>query len=93
MSMLGKRQWAGYMKKRARQYAYRPFNITPYGRPGTRYLSLRRVGSRRGPFRTGGFYGASVRSPIERLVIDTAEANYDVDTTGDIVLINGEWIT
>jgi len=57
---------------------------------GTRYLSLRRVRyHRRGPFRTGGFYGSSVRSPAEKKVIDTAQANYTLDTTADIVLING----
>lgn len=92
MSLLGKRMWSGYLGKRSRQYVGRFGSITPYARTGTRYRSLRRVGRRRGPFRTGGFYGASVRSPVEKLVIDTAEANYDVDTTGDIVLINGEWI-
>jgi len=43
----------------------------------------------RGPYRTGGFYGASVRSPIEKKVIDTALANYDVNSTGSVTLISG----
>jgi len=43
----------------------------------------------RGPYRTGGFYGASVRSPIEKKVIDTALANYPVNATGSVTLISG----
>ena len=43
----------------------------------------------RGPYRTGGFYGASVRSPIEKKVIDTALSNYDVNSTGSVTLISG----
>lgn len=43
----------------------------------------------RGPYRTGGFYGASVRSPVEKKVIDTALANYDVNATGSVTLISG----
>lgn len=42
-----------------------------------------------GPYRTGGFYGASVRSPAERKVIDTANALYAFHTTGSITLLNG----
>ena len=45
------------------------------------------------PLRTGGFYGASVRSPMEKKVVDTAVANYAVNSTGVVTLINGEWIT
>lgn len=41
------------------------------------------------PYRTGGFYGASVRSPMEKKVVDTAYANYDVNATGSVTLISG----
>lgn len=92
--MLGKR--VAYFQRGAPKRRAWNAPILPYGfRPrfGTRYRSLRRVGRfRGGPFRTGGFYGASVRSPAEKKVIDTDVANYTVDTTSDIVLINGEWI-
>lgn len=43
----------------------------------------------RGPYRTGGFYGASVRSPIEKKVIDTPLSNYDVFSAGSVTLISG----
>ena len=45
------------------------------------------------PIRTGGYYGASVRSPMEKKVVDTAVANYNVNSTGSVTLINGEWFT
>lgn len=55
----------------------------------SRARHFRRVGLFRGPYRTGGFYGASVRSPAERKVVDTASATYQVNTTGSVTLING----
>lgn len=56
-------------------------------RVGTSYRSYRR--NRRGPYRAGGFYGASVRSAAERKVVDTAPAAYNVNTTGSVTLLNG----
>lgn len=56
-------------------------------RVGTNYRSYRRF--RRGPYRAGGFYGASVRSAAERKVVDTAPAAYNANTTGSVTLING----
>jgi len=43
----------------------------------------------RGPYRTGGFYGASVRSPGEKKVIDVAQTTTAVNTTGSVTLLNG----
>lgn len=81
MSMLGKRKNYQMMK-------YAIANAKRRGQVvrGTRYRSFAR---RRGPFRVGGFYGASVRSPAERKVIDTANAVYQVNTTGSVTLVNG----
>lgn len=72
------------LRKSVRGYYNRPYTAT-------RYRSFRRVfpTSRRAPFSTRGFYGASVRSPVERKVIETASAFYTLDTTMDIVLVNG----
>lgn len=83
MSLLGKRQWGGYMKKKARAY------VGSMPRSGTKYRSYRRFVRRGAPYRSGGFYGASVRSPAERKVIDTANATYAVNTTGSVTLLNG----
>lgn len=88
MSMLGKRAWGGYMKKKARAYT----GSRPMQRSGTRYRSYRRFSRYRGPYRSGGFYGASIRSPKERKVVDTAVAAYALTTTGSVTLLNGEWI-
>lgn len=44
---------------------------------------------RAGPFRVGGFYGASVRSPGERKVVDTALTDSPFSTTGEVTLLNG----
>lgn len=86
MSYLGKRKVISYAPRKS-------FRSNYYARPaaGTAYRSYRRVmaGSRRAPFRTGGFYGASVRSPQERKVIERGVSAYTLDITGDIVLING----
>ena len=73
MSLLGKRktyvnQW---MSRNAGKYrgAWGPST-------GTRYRSARRVFRRRGPYRTGGFYGASMRPRMERKVVDVAIKQY-----------------
>lgn len=42
-----------------------------------------------GPFRSGGFYGASVRSAVERKVVDTTAAVYQANATGSVTLLNG----
>jgi len=68
-----------------------------YGNWKTKPKTFRRsyknlYGTGRGPYRTGGFYGASVRSPTEKKVIDTALTVYDVNATGSVTLISGEWI-
>mgnify|MGYP001276654597 CR=1 FL=1 len=60
----------------------------PRGSTRTRYLSLRKR-TFRGPFRTGGFYGPQSRFRMEKKVIDTVSANYTLDTTPDITLLNG----
>lgn len=86
MSLLGKRktyvnQW---MSRNAGKYrgAWGPST-------GTRYRSARRVFRRRGPYRTGGFYGASVRPRMERKVVDVATYEYGCNTTGSVTLLNG----
>jgi len=44
---------------------------------------------RAAPLRTGGFFGASVRSKAEKKVTDLPVANYACDTTGTVTLLNG----
>jgi len=59
--------------------------------PGSKYRTptIPRSLGRAGPFRTGGFYGASQRSPLERKSIDAANAVVNLSTAGSVTLING----
>jgi len=79
-SILGKRRRpAGkrYVTQRTRKQ-YRSLRYVP---PGTLF--------RAAPLRTGGFYGPGQRSLMEAKVVDTDPANYSMDTTGSVTLING----
>lgn len=89
MSYLGKRKLDvnAWMRKNTGKYR------KTYGAPaGTGYRSYKRV-FRRGPYRTGGFYGSAVRSPQEKKVIDGGETGYYLNQTGSVQLINGAWST
>jgi len=61
--------------------------------PGKKYrspsASIPRSLGRPGPFRTGGFYGASQRSPTERKTVDTLEQVVNLNNTGSMTLLNG----
>jgi len=54
-----------------------------------RIRSAKRVRVGRAPPATRGFWGPQNRSAEEQKVVDTASANYALDTTGSVTLING----
>lgn len=84
-NILGKR---GPYRPNAALTLYRKRSKYVGASSGTAYRSVARR-ARAGPFRTGGFYGASVRSPAERKVVDTAPAVYQANATGSVTLLNG----
>lgn len=53
-----------------------------------RRLNMVRMKRYAGPYRTGGFYGASVRSPAERKVLDTPQTSTAVNIAGSVTPIN-----
>jgi len=93
MSYLGKRSAAvaGFMRKNTGPRA--AYRGSMYPSSGTRYRSYRRVFRRAGPFRTGGFYGGSVRGRAEQKVIDTTLTATAFATAGSVTLLNGAWCT
>jgi len=57
--------------------------------PGGRRMVYARTRNYYGPYRTGGFYGSSVRSPREKKVVDVLDTTTAVNTTGSVTLLNG----
>lgn len=86
---LGKRRTRGFSDRRFAKRAAPTVTLPVAALGGTRYRSFGSLYRRPGPFRSGGFYGSAVRSPVERKVVDTTVAVYQINTTGSVNLLNG----
>jgi len=80
-----------YYQTRSNVLAKRPYAIDrgrfprAYARPAAAILR-RQIIPR--PWRFGGFRNPGQRAPQERKLIDVAQANYALDTTGSVTLLN-----